>query len=215
VTYDHLADLGVGLIHHRAAPAPNAPTDNTLLQYAETIAGETRPRILNQYGQPYTLSPSFDSQRISYWVPGAAVTGINSWGGQVVTTGTINQPAIDLGSFQRSQLRSQFQTATTVNSASETRDGSQSYWHGNAPRRGGHYHYFLFGTSTIALDSTAQIAVGLSSSGLAFAGDAHTSLPNWIGLYKMSGNSSVLFGRRNGNGTAEVSSLGINWDMDL
>jgi hypothetical protein len=182
VTYDYLADIGVDLIRQRVAPPSAAPTDNTLLQYAETVAGATRPRVLDQYGQPYTLSPSLDSQRISYWVPGAAVTGISSWGGQVVTTGALSQPAIDLGSFQRSQLRSQLQTAATVNSASETRDGSQSYWHGNAPRRGGHYHYFLIGTSTIAFDSTAQIAVGLSSSGLAFAGDAHTSLPNWIGL---------------------------------
>lgn len=219
LTYDAatntLSLLGTNpkLVLNSITAEPAVPAAGTVVLYAKTIAGRTRPKWVDPYGIDTPIQQALMFNRISTIRPASAATQ-SVIGMAVTNVGTLSTPALASTNLLTSTKRTLFTGAATAGTLLSQRGNDLDFWRGNAAGLGGFDFNERFGLATQAAGNRAFFGISDSIVSPTNIDPTTSTTPGKIGLAinTNTGNWNLV---NNVTGTAPtVLALGASFPVN-
>ncbi len=191
---------------------PAAPPVGKLSVYARNRA--TRPflDVQSPSGREYPLQPFFGNNRIVMHSPESSTT-VRTWGMPITNVGTVSHPALDSTSLLGSMRRWRVTSATTANSAAESRSAQSLVFRGNAAGRGGFTLVIRASFTAVPANNRGFFGLLASTSAISTT-QSPPSLTNCAGFGWDSGEGTLKFMINDGSGVCTETELGSGFPTD-
>jgi hypothetical protein len=210
-TWGAAANIGIdnGDLQLVENASPVAPASGRSKVFGKSNAGRQMPAFIGPTGFAALLQPFLGTKSFQLMAPVAGSSTLQALGVSPSNTGTLTARALSTTNLATGTRRVGLVSAAGAGSVAGTRAAAVALWRGNATNAGGFHIVWRFMISDAALVATANMFVGIQTSG-APTDVAPSTLANSIGVGVDNGDT-VLQLYASGAAAQARTSLGANF----
>lgn len=189
---DHVIDTEIDL---PVIASPATPADGMLSIYAKKVGGRTMLMQMGPSGLDTSFQPNLGGNKVAMWMPPGNGTTIPGVFGMAALTavGTATTRNVFTTNMLTRMTRIGYVSAATAGSLASVREASVKYTLGAGAGLGGFFYRVRFGVSDAATVAGARMFVGLSANAASATNVEPDTLPNAVGVCKLSTSNNLHF----------------------
>ena len=191
--------------------SPSAPPANTVRLFRRQLAGRSLPAYIGPSGLASAIQGALHGNKTAIVSPSNNATTPNVLGLEVSAVGSGTAANVNSTNFYQSLVRTDYLVTTPSTTAvAGVRVGSNQWWRGNAPKRGGFFFRGRWGPATGVAIATHRGFFGLAPSAAPTDVDPSSRF-HILGMGWDSGDANISFMHNDNVGSATKVSLGASF----